>query len=46
VAVESLNGVLGFLVDIDLDKPEPAWLPRKTVAHQGDIRRSDSRLSK
>ena len=46
VAVESLNGALGFLVDIDLDKPEPARLPRKTVAHQGNIRRSDSRLSK
>ena len=46
LAVESLNGALGFLVVIDLDKPEPAWLPRKAVAHQGDIRRGDSRLRK
>jgi hypothetical protein len=46
VAVQSLDGALGFLVAIDLDKSEPAWLPRKTVAHQGDIRRGDSRLSK
>jgi len=46
VAVESLNGALGFLVVIDLDKPEPAWLSRKPVAHQRDICRSDSRLSK
>ena len=27
VAVQSLNGALGFLVAIDLDKSEPAWLP-------------------
>ena len=46
LAVESLNGALGFLVVIDFDKPEPAWLPRKAVAHQGDIRRGDSRLRK
>jgi hypothetical protein len=46
VAVQSLDGALGFLVAIDLDKSEPAWLPRKTVAHQGDIRRGDSRLRK
>ena len=46
MAVQSLNGALGFLVAIDLDKSEPAWLPRKTVAHQRDIRRGDSRLSK
>jgi hypothetical protein len=46
MAVQSLDGALGFLVAIDLDKSEPAWLPRKTVAHQGDICRGDSRLSK
>jgi hypothetical protein len=46
VAVKSLNSALGFLVDIDLDKPEPARLARKTVAHQGNVRRGDSRLSK
>jgi hypothetical protein len=44
VAVQSLDGALGFLVAIDLDKSEPAWLPRETVAHQGNIRRGDSRL--
>jgi hypothetical protein len=27
VAVQSLDGALGFLVAIDLDKSEPAWLP-------------------
>jgi hypothetical protein len=46
VAVQSLDGALGFLVAIDFDKSEPAWLPRKTVAHQGDVRCGDSRLSK
>jgi hypothetical protein len=46
MAVQTLNGALGFLVAIDLDKPEPAWLPRKTVAHQGNVRRGDARLSK
>ena len=46
MSVQTLNGALGFLVAIDLDKPEPAWLPRKTVAHQGNVRRGDARLSK
>ena len=46
VAVQSLNGALGFVIAIDFDKSEPARLTRKTVAHQGDIRRGDSRLSK
>src|SRR6266436_1196730 len=46
MSVQTLNGAFGFLVAIDLDKPEPAWLPRKTVAHQGDVRRGDARLSK
>jgi hypothetical protein len=46
MSVQTLNGALGFLVVIDLDKPEPAWLPRKTVAHQRNVRRSDSRLRK
>jgi hypothetical protein len=46
MSVQTLNGALGFLVAIDFDKPEPARLPRKTVAHQGNVRRSDSRLSK
>jgi hypothetical protein len=46
LAVQSLDGALGFLVAIDLNKPEPAGLPRETVAHQGDIRRGHSRLSK
>lgn len=27
VAVQSLDGALGFLVAIDFDKSEPAWLP-------------------
>jgi hypothetical protein len=27
VAVQTLDGALGFLVAIDLDKSEPAWLP-------------------
>src|SRR5882672_743824 len=39
VAVQSLDGTLGFLVAIDLDKSKPTWLPRETVADQGDIRR-------
>src|SRR4029077_18208031 len=46
VAVQSLDGALGFLVAVDLDKSESARLPRETVAHQGDIRRGDSRLRK
>ncbi len=46
MSVQALNGALGFLVAIDLDKPEPARLPRKTVAHQGNVRRGDSRLRK
>jgi len=46
MSVQTLNGALGFLIAIDLDKPEPAWLPRKTVAHQGNVRRGDSRLRK
>jgi len=46
MAIQSLYGAFGFLVAIDLDKSEPAWLTRETVAHQGNIRRSDSRLSK
>lgn len=44
LAVESLNGALGLLVVIYLDEPEPAWLTRKTVAHQGHVRHGDSRL--
>jgi hypothetical protein len=27
VAIESLDGALGFLVAVDFDKSEPAWLP-------------------
>ena len=27
VAVQTLDGAFGFLVAIDLDKSEPAWLP-------------------
>ncbi len=46
VAVQSLHGAVGFFVVIDLDKSEPARLPRETVAHQRDICRGDSRLSK
>jgi hypothetical protein len=46
VAVQSLDGTFGFLVTIDFDESESSWLPRKTVAHQGDIRRSDSSMSK
>jgi hypothetical protein len=46
MAVQTLDGALGFLVAINLYKSEPAWLPRETVAHQGDIRCSDSRLRK
>jgi hypothetical protein len=46
VAIQTLNGALGLVVAIDFDKPEPAWLARETVAHQGDIRRGDSRLRK
>jgi hypothetical protein len=42
--VQTLNGALGFIVTIDLDKSESTRLPRKTVAHQRDIRRGDSRL--
>jgi hypothetical protein len=45
MAVQTLDGAFGFFVILDLDKPEPAWLPRKTVAHQGDSCRGDSRLS-
>ncbi len=46
MAVQSLHGAVGFLVAIDLNKSEPARLARKTVAHQGNIRPGDSRLSK
>jgi hypothetical protein len=46
VAVQSLYGAVGFFVAIDLDKSEPARLPRETVAHQRDICRGDSRLRK
>jgi hypothetical protein len=46
MAVQPLDGALGFFVAIDFDEPEPAWLSRKTVAHQRDIRRGDSRLRK
>ncbi len=46
MAVKSLNGAVGFFIALDLDKSEPAWLPGKTVAHQGDNRRGDSRLGK
>jgi len=27
MAIQSLDGALGFLVAIDFDKSEPAWLP-------------------
>jgi hypothetical protein len=46
VAVKSLNGAFGFIVAIDLDKSESARLPRKTVAHQGNVGRGHSRLRK
>ena len=46
ISIQTLNGALGLVVTVDLDKPEPAWLARETVAHQGDIRRGDSRLRK
>ncbi len=46
VAVQSLHGAIGFLVVIDLNKSEAARLARKTVAHQCNDRRGDSRLSK
>ena len=46
VPVQTLNGTFGFVVAIDLHKSEPPRLPRKTVAHQSDGRRSDSRLGK
>jgi hypothetical protein len=46
VAIQPLNGALGFFIAIDFDKPEPAWLARETVAHQGYIRCSHSRLRK
>jgi hypothetical protein len=42
--VQTLNGALGFIVAVDLDKSESTRLPRKTVAHQRNIRRGDSRL--
>ena len=46
VPVQTLNGTFGFVVAIDLHKTEPPRLPRKTVAHQGDVRRGHSRLRK
>ena len=46
LAVQSLYGALGFFITIHFDEPEPAWLARETVAHQGHIRRGDSRLRK
>jgi hypothetical protein len=46
MSVQTLNGALGFFVVGDFDKPKASWLPRETVAHQGDIRRGDSRLRK
>jgi hypothetical protein len=46
LAVQALNGSVSFFVVVDLDEAEAAGLPRKSVAHQGDVRRCDSRLSK
>jgi hypothetical protein len=33
LTVEPLNGAVGFLITVDLDKPKPAGLAGKTVAH-------------
>jgi hypothetical protein len=44
--VQTLNGALGFIVAVDFDKSESTRLPRKTVAHQRNISRGDSRLRK
>jgi hypothetical protein len=46
MSIQTLNGALGFIVAVDLDKSESTRLPRKTVAHQRDVRRGDSRLRK
>jgi len=42
--VQALDGALGFFVAVDFHKSESTRLPRKTVAHQRNIRRGDSRL--
>jgi hypothetical protein len=43
--VEALNGAFRFVIAVDFDETEAAWLARETVAHQGNVRRGDSRLS-
>jgi hypothetical protein len=39
VAVQSLNGAVRFLIVIDFNESEAAWLSRKAVADQRNIRR-------
>jgi len=46
VAVKSLNGAFGFVIALHLNESKPTRLAGKTVAHQGDNRRGDSRLRK
>jgi hypothetical protein len=41
-----LDGAVGFFIVVNFDETEAARLPRKSVAHQGDVRRCDSGLSK
>jgi hypothetical protein len=44
MSIQALDGTLGFFVAVDFNKSESTRLPRKTVTHQRDIRRGDSRL--
>jgi hypothetical protein len=44
--IQSLNGAIRFLVVIDFNKSEPAWLTRETVAYQCDVGCGNSRLGK
>jgi hypothetical protein len=46
MAVQTLDGAIGFFIAVDFDKPETARLAGKTVAHQGDGRCGDSGLRK
>jgi hypothetical protein len=46
MAVQTLHGPIGFFIVINFDKPESAWLPGKTVAHQRNGWRRGSRLRK
>jgi hypothetical protein len=46
VTVQALNRPLGFFVALNFDESEPARLPGKSIANQGDCCRSNAGLRK